>query len=409
MIIPVAADKIAGMSRAELIKAYEAIGFAPDVAAAYTTMLGKPESETLMVTMKHAREVADQIGDAEFTKAVEAAEEKELSTVIIERSLDTNTINLVQPSGVLVAWFVPDENYINFEVQGGVDGLHVSLVYLGNASEFSVADQRNLIGLTAEVLQRHHELRGVVGGTQVFENDNGNYWVANVAVEGLAALQSDLVQAYKSAGLPVDETHQFVPHMTLAKLNGTEPPAVEFAPTPIYMGRITVAIAGLNFDLPLPELDSDEREALGWDKPLVEWDDEKRTPYIPIVKSLDEKRFTLAPVYVPMTKDAHGDWATADDLQQAMWDFSRGEKHIAVQHNKSLTGGEAVEFMTIPWEHEVDMPNEDGTVRKVKFPAGTPWLGVIWSEDTWPLVKAGKIRGYSIGGHASMLNVDMED
>jgi hypothetical protein len=38
--------------------------------------------------------------------------------------------------------------------------------------------------------------------------------------------------------------------------------------------------------------------------------------------------------------------------------------------------------------------------RQLTMSAGTVHMGVIWDEDAWPLVKAGKINGYSLGGRA---------
>jgi hypothetical protein len=129
-----------------------------------------------------------------------------------------------------------------------------------------------------------------------------------------------------------------------------------------------------------------------------------------IAKSVDEKRFSLAPMYVPGRLDSQGDWSDADELQQAVWKFSRGDKLIALQHRpEDGPVGEAVEMMTIPWIHTVPMIKADGTSEDVTFPAGTPWLGVIWDEKTWPLVKSGAVRGYSIGGRATLLNADIPE
>jgi hypothetical protein len=37
------------------------------------------------------------------------------------------------------------------------------------------------------------------------------------------------------------------------------------------------------------------------------------------------------------------------------------------------------------------------------------FLGVKWKPWAWELVKGGKIRGYSIGGRAERLFVDLEE
>jgi hypothetical protein len=125
---------------------------------------------------------------------------------------------------------------------------------------------------------------------------------------------------------------------------------------------------------------------------------------------VDEKRFTFAPVYIPGRYDSDGDWSDPDTIQKAVWDFNRGDRLIAVQHHPELGPmGEAVELAVIPFEHEVEMHKADGSSYMQKFPAGTPWMGVVWNERVWPMVKAGKMNGYSIGGTASLVDVALPD
>lgn len=399
MIIPVPAEQIADMSRDDLIAAYAEYGIERETAEAYADML-KPEPEpvdkSIIVSVAHARKVADRLGNPEFSKAVAAAEERELSEVTVSKAEDGSLV-LGQPDGVMVGWFVPEWQAEGFEVVGGVNAHHITFAYLGLAANLTTEEQRTVIGVAAEVSARHNGMRGILGGTEVFETPGARAWVARASVPGLEALQADLVQSLSAAGLPVSKRHDFTPHMTLAYLeDGQDPPAVEFTPTTIWIDRMTVSIAGLHFTLQLLDTDSALYE--------LPSDTAPHTPYRPMLKSIEEKRYTLAPVYIPNRKDAHGDWATSEDLQEALWEFSRGDKHIAVQHDRKTYGGEVVELMTIPWEHEVEMPNDDGTFRKETFPAGTPWMGVVWDENAWPLVKMGKIRGYSIGGRAIMVN-----
>ena len=64
--------------------------------------------------------------------------------------------------------------------------------------------------------------------------------------------------------------------------------------------------------------------------------------------------------------------------------------------------------MAFPYAMEVPMNNPDGTVSKVEYPANTVFLGVQWEDWAWDLVKAGKVRGYSIGGKASRMDAEPE-
>jgi hypothetical protein len=53
--------------------------------------------------------------------------------------------------------------------------------------------------------------------------------------------------------------------------------------------------------------------------------------------------------------------------------------------------------------------SSDGQQAVHTYPANTVFLGVIWEPWAWELIQAGKILGYSIGGKAERLYVDMEE
>lgn len=371
-------------------------------------------SDDKFVSVAKAREVADLIGNEEFSAAVKKAEDMELSFVEVFKD-DEGNLNLRQPTGVMIGWFQPDNDWgTSFKVDGGEQDSHITFCYLGEVTDIPVEQQRVLIGITAEVCQRHTQMYGSVEGSQVFDLPDGTHaWVANANVPELAAFRDDLVSALAGAGVSVDQTYDFTPHVTLAFLDADQtPPDVKVAKTGILIEKVTVAIAGLHFELaldPKPWNPDDTKLYPG----QVDWrESPTQTPFIPVIKNIDgaPKRFTLAPVYIPMTKDAHGDWATSDDLQESLWEFMKGDKNIAIQHNKELIGhGQVVEMMTIPWAHTVDMPDENGVMKSVSFPAGTPWMGVQWDEAAFELVQKGFFRGYSIGGRAAMLDVDIPD
>lgn len=125
-------------------------------------------------------------------------------------------------------------------------------------------------------------------------------------------------------------------------------------------------------------------------------------------KSSDERRFTLGPQYVPDREDAHGEFATASDLQDAIHEYVKsGDRRIFKQHGREVIG-EWVEMMSWPHEVSVDL-TVPGRVAKstVTLPAGTVFMGVEWTEKAWPDVKSGKISGYSMGGFAHRIDVEM--
>jgi len=127
------------------------------------------------------------------------------------------------------------------------------------------------------------------------------------------------------------------------------------------------------------------------------------------VRKQAESRFTLGPLYVPDFIDAHGEWTDADELQTAVWGWVRsGDRRIFLQHDRDIEAGEWVEVMTMPQPWTVQMTNAEGEpIGEVTYPPNTVFLGVIWNEESWELVKAGKLRGYSIGGFSDRVLADM--
>lgn len=114
-------------------------------------------------------------------------------------------------------------------------------------------------------------------------------------------------------------------------------------------------------------------------------------------------RYTLGPVYMPGLVDAHGDSIDSDTLESAIHNYVRsGDRKIRLQHQPGTVAGEWVGLLVWPWEVTVPII-EDGIVSQHTFPAGTPFMGVVWTEEVWPLIESGAIRGYSLGGMAEFV------
>ena len=128
---------------------------------------------------------------------------------------------------------------------------------------------------------------------------------------------------------------------------------------------------------------------------------------VAVISKAEEQRYTLGPWYVPNVEDAHGEFTDEDTLQKSLWDWVRaGDRTIYLQHSDK-PAGEMVEIMTIPFpiEASLTVPNQGTT--KYQFPANTPFMGTVWEPWAWEMVKAGQLRGYSIGGKARRMEADL--
>ena len=129
-----------------------------------------------------------------------------------------------------------------------------------------------------------------------------------------------------------------------------------------------------------------------------------------VSKAVAEQRYTLGPMYIPNAIDAQNEWTDEEELQQAVWKYVRsGDRRIRLQHNKEVVAGEWVECMAWPYSVEVPMMHPDGTADVTEFPANTVFLGVVWEPWAWDMVKAGSLRGYSIGGAAARVLADLPE
>lgn len=126
----------------------------------------------------------------------------------------------------------------------------------------------------------------------------------------------------------------------------------------------------------------------------------------PFLKA-DDKKFTLGPLYIPNKLDAHSEWTDEEELQKAIWEYVQaGDRNIHLQHNRDVVAGEWVEIMTFPYELSVPMSKANGDKENHTYPANTVFMGVLWKDWAWELVKSGKLRGYSIGGKAKRVGTD---
>ena len=101
--------------------------------------------------------------------------------------------------------------------------------------------------------------------------------------------------------------------------------------------------------------------------------------------------------------DAHKEFTSAEELQKAVWDYvDSGDRSLFVQHGfvpgiGYRKAGRWVEIVTWPTNVTLATEVEGRTVRK-NYPAGTAFMGAIWDDWAWPLIKSGQLTGFSFGG-----------
>lgn len=127
-----------------------------------------------------------------------------------------------------------------------------------------------------------------------------------------------------------------------------------------------------------------------------------------IEKAAPELRYSLGPLYSPGVRDAHNEFATSEDLREALWDFNlNGDRTLRKQHG-SQKSGDIVELYQLPFEHTAEL--SVGDVKKsYTFPAGTVYCGAVWTPESWAELKAGKRTGFSMGGTAIRIPNAMDD
>lgn len=320
-------------------------------------------------------------------------------------------------TGAMVGWFVDDATADLIGIPGGADteSLHITLLHLGNAADLAPNQTRLITGVVAEVVARTMQMRGSVGGVGRFNAAEGapEPFYANVMVPGLAALRADLIKALTDAGVALPPQHDpWIPHITLAWLpaDAASPP-LQLQQVPVWIDKISVAVAETRYVLHLQDKDGDWDSDGLYDNQVSYPTTTAWQPDLTVAKAAaSEDRFTLAPWYIPDRLDAHGEWTDSRETQKALWGYvEHGDRDIRLQHNTDIVAGRWVEAVTWPVPVTLDMQKADGTVTKMAFPANTPFLGVIWEPWAFDLVKAGKIRGYSVGGKSDRLLVDLPE
>lgn len=372
-----------------------------------------------VTTVTKARRVAKDLGWPDMETALAAFDEQGMDLVEVDATPDGDA-GVGEPETAMLC--VPlDMMDDELDVIGGETFHHITLSFFGPLAGLSTEDQQKVLGVVAALAQSAPQLRGVLSGTDLFEAEDGStVWWAKPWVDGLLALRAQAVSMLQQAGIDLsadDHLEEWTPHVTLAYLPvGQEPPDVELPTTPLNVDRVCLCLGGRRYDFPLTgeptPVDTASAQAAnesGW----------HASAFVPnVAKGLltdpeaapDDQRYTFGPVYVPDFIDGQGDWTDPDTLEQAVRDyFGAGQFDIHLQHSDAVAG-QCVGILVWPFPVTIPVYQADTDSWEAQsFPAGTPFMGTLWTPEVWPLVKSGQIRGYSMGGDALRVDLGMSD
>jgi hypothetical protein len=139
------------------------------------------------------------------------------------------------------------------------------------------------------------------------------------------------------------------------------------------------------------------------DQPVVKGSDDEYAA-MNVIKAADERRYTLGVAYpamrvdVAVAADGHRDYTNAATLETAAWSWMSKSRTVGLYHRKDsspeATVVESYIWRADPWVTKA----VDGSEQTVH--PGDWLLGVVWNEETWPLVKKGLVNGFSPQGSA---------
>jgi hypothetical protein len=343
------------------------------------------------IRVGRALDIARQAKFPELEEAVLKAMGNGLDAVDLR--LYGNAVALAQPAEVSIGYYFPESQVDSLGIAGAETDLHIELANLGNADQYTALQHRELVGIVSEVVGRHRVMDGFTG-ERINLSADGSY--LSVQVDGLKELADDLIATLMQNGFKVNESN-FTPVVTLQKDGEASVPS---GPTSsqVHIDSVTLNVKGRRYPLKLKPRVVDEVTGK-----IV------KGAYTPITQADDEElRYTFSPWYVPDKLDAHGEWTDAKEIQKAFWNYlALPDRQIRLQHDLNIVAGRWVEGATWPYEATVPVQHPEGEVTYT-FPANTPFLGIVWEDWAWRMIKAGIIRGLSIGGRSQRMALEMQ-
>lgn len=124
-----------------------------------------------------------------------------------------------------------------------------------------------------------------------------------------------------------------------------------------------------------------------------------------LIKSSEDRRYTLHVAYPANKPDAHvaadgyRDFASAEAVENAAWAFLQKSPKIGLWHAKGTDGAGDVVESYVYRGPQWTLKAADGTTQVID--PGDWLVGIVWSPDTWDLVKTGRVNGVSMQGSAT--------
>lgn len=170
-------------------------------------------------------------------------------------------------TGVMVGHFLPTETAERLALPNqGADGvqkpdnLHVTMLYLGDSSQYSPQDLDRLRRAVASAVADEPPLPpGRISGVGRFRGKpsadgtpSRDPIYGSVDVKGLHKLRERLADALRRAGFPPSDDYEYTPHVTLAYVPSEADTPVERVPeVPVHIDRVHLAVAGQRQEFPL--------------------------------------------------------------------------------------------------------------------------------------------------------------
>jgi 2'-5' RNA ligase len=153
------------------------------------------------------------------------------------------------PKGTMIGYFLPNETARQIALSNGeaVDELHITILYLGK--ELTDVQKAVVRDVTKEVTRTLAPIEGTIGGNGRFPNSEStegrDVLIRLVDIPRLEALRETLVAQLRRRDVPVELTHGYTPHITLAYVEpGYEKVDEHVASVPLLINELTVANDG---------------------------------------------------------------------------------------------------------------------------------------------------------------------